>query len=71
MTQEKVVSNWLKAHPIIDQGYDLNKQHFWDCVYLRYEWRLTNILSTCSCGSKMDLQHAMSYKNRGFNNDKK
>ena len=24
--QKKVVSNWLKAYPMIDQDYDLNKQ---------------------------------------------
>ena len=30
--QEKGVSNWLKAYPIFDQRYDLNKQQFWDCV---------------------------------------
>ena len=62
ITQEKAVSNWLKAYPISDQGYDLNKQQFWDCVCLPYGWRLTNILSTCSCRSKMDIQHAMSCK---------
>ena len=66
ITQEKRVSNWLKAYPISDQGYDLNKQQFWDCVCLRYGQRLTNIPSTCSCGSKMDIQHAMSCKKGGF-----
>ena len=34
ITQEKGVSNWLKVYPISDQGYDLNKQQFWDCVRL-------------------------------------
>ena len=43
ITQEKRVSNCLKAYPISDQGYDLNKQQFWDCVHLRYGWRLTTI----------------------------
>ena len=66
ITQEKGVSNWLKAHPISDQGYDLNEQQFWDCVRLRYGWRLTNTPSTCSCGTKMDIQHAMDCKKRGF-----
>ena len=40
--------------------------NFWECVSLRYGWRLTNIPSTCSCGSKMDIQHAMSCKKGGF-----
>ena len=66
ITQEKGVSNWLKAYPISNQGYDLNKQQFWDCVCLRYGWRLTNIPSTCSCGSKMDIKHAMSCKKGGL-----
>ena len=66
ITQEKGVSNWLKAYPISDQGYDFNKQQFCDCVCLRYGGRLTNIPSTCSCGSKMDIQQAMSCKKAGF-----
>ena len=36
ITQEKRVSNWLKAYPISDQEYGLSKQQFWDCVCLRY-----------------------------------
>ena len=59
ITQEKGVSNWLKAYPISDQGCDLNKQQFWDSVRLRYGWRLTNISSTFSCRSKIVIQHAM------------
>ena len=66
ITQENGVSNWLKAYPISDQGYDLNNQQFLDCVCLHYGWRLTNIPSTCSCGSKMEIRHAMSCKKRGF-----
>ena len=66
ITQEKGVSNWLKAYPISDQGYDLNKQQFWDCVHLRYGWRLTTIPSTYSFGSKMNIQHAMRCKKGGF-----
>ena len=66
ITQENGVSSWLKAYPISDQGYDLNNQQFSDCVCLHYGWRLTNIPSTCSCGSKMEIRHAMSCKKRGF-----
>ena len=29
ITQEKGVSNRLRAYPISDQGYDLSKQQFW------------------------------------------
>ena len=39
ITQEKGASNWLAAYPISDQGYDLNKQQFWDSIRLRYGWR--------------------------------
>ena len=66
ITQVKGVSNWLKACPINDQGYDLNKPQFWDCVCLRYGWRLTNIPSKCSYRSKMDIQRAMSCKRGGL-----
>ena len=66
ITHEKAVSNRLKAYPISYQGYDLNKQYFWDCLRLRYGWRLTNIPSTCSRGSNMDIQHAVSCKKGGL-----
>ena len=66
ITHEKEVSNWLKAYPISDQGYDLNKQQFWDRVRLHYGWRLTNISSTWIFGSKMDIQHTISCKKGGF-----
>ena len=65
IAQAKGVSNWLKAYPISYQGYDNNKQQVSDCVCLRYGWRLTNILWTCSYGSKMDTQHATSCKKGG------
>ena len=66
ITHEKGVSNWLTAYPISDQGYDLNKQQFWDCVRLHYGWRLTSISSTSNSGSKMDIQHTISCKKGGF-----
>ena len=66
ITQEKGLPNWLKVWPINDRGYDPNKQLFLDCVRLRYDWKLTNIPSTCSCGSKIDIQQAVSCKKGGF-----
>ena len=66
VTQEKEISDLLKVYPISDEGSDFNKQQFWDCVRLRYGGRLTNIPSPCSCGSKMDIQNAMSCKKGVF-----
>ena len=37
-----------------------------DWVRLRYDWRLTNIPSTCNYGSKKDIQHATSCNKGGF-----
>ena len=66
VTQEKGISDLLKVYPISDEGSDFNKQQFWDCVRLRYGWRLTNIPSPCSCGSKIDIQNPMSCKKGVF-----
>ena len=64
--QEKGVSNWLTVLPISEHGFNLNKQQFWDCIRLIYGWNITNLRTTCACGSKFDLQHCMSCKNGGF-----
>ena len=68
INREKGVSNWLTVLPIAENGFNLNKQQFWDCVRLRYGWYITNLPLTCACGAKFDLQHCMSCKKGGFIN---
>ena len=52
--------------PILDEGYDLTKQLFWDLVRIRYGWILTRLPTNCECGTKFDIQHALSCKKGGF-----
>ena len=56
INREKGVSNWLTVLPIAENGFNLNKQQFWDCIRLRYGWHIANLPSMCACGAKFDLQ---------------
>ena len=56
MAREKGVSNWLNAYPLKEYGFDLKKQQFWDGISIRYSWPLSNLPTTCACGSKYDFQ---------------
>ena len=49
------VSSWLTTLPIKEDGYILNKQHFWDLLSIRYGWRLKRIPSHCVCGNTFKL----------------
>ena len=39
---------------------------FWDLIHIRYGWPLTRLPSSCECGAKFDIQHALSCKKGGF-----
>ena len=64
--KEKGASNWLTVIPLSDQGFDLNKQQFWDAIRLRYNWPIPNLPTSCVCGSKFNLEHCMICKKGGF-----
>ena len=49
------VSSWLTTLPIKEDGYNLNKQHSWDLLSIRYGWRLKQIPSHCVCGNTFKL----------------
>ena len=66
MAHEKGVSNWLNAYQLKEYGSDLNKQQFWDGISIRYGWLLSNLPTTCACGSKHNFQHSMSCKKGGL-----
>ena len=57
---------WLTALPISDIGFELSKQHFWDAIRLRYEWSISNLPTTCPCGSRFSIQHSMICKKGSF-----
>ena len=66
LSTEKGVSNWITMLPIVEYGFELLKQQFWDSICLRYAWEISKLPTTCSCGSKFDIQHSMSCKKGGF-----
>jgi len=63
---QKGASNWLTTYPLIDSGFDLNKQQFWDAIRIRYGWQLSNLPASCGCGENLTFQHSMSCKKGGF-----
>ena len=57
------VSNWLTVLPITEFGFESSKQQIWDSMRLRYGLKICNLPTSCSCGSKFDIQYSMSCKN--------
>ena len=66
LNQEQGASSWLTTLPILDEGYDLTKQLFWDLIRIRYGWILTGLSTNCECGTKFDIKHALPCKKGGF-----
>jgi len=52
---EKGVSNLLNTLPMVEYGFDMTKQQFWDTIRLRYGWSIPNLPMKCSCGEKFYL----------------
>ena len=63
---EQGASSWLTTIPLSEEGYDLTKQLFWDLIRISYGWTLTRLPSSCECGIKFDIQHALSCKKGDF-----
>ena len=63
---EKGASLWLSTMPIKEEGFQIDKQSFWDLIKIRYGHQLTHLPIECSCGSKFDLEHSLSCKKGGF-----
>ena len=59
-------SNWLTTLPIKEHGFYLEKQAFWDSLYLRYNLPLRNLPAHCVCGKAFTLDHALSCAKGGF-----
>ena len=66
LSQETGASSWLTALPLLDEGYDLNKQCFQDLLRIRYGWSLKRFPVTCECGSIFNIDHALTCKKGGF-----
>ena len=63
---EKGTSLWLSTMPIKEEGFQIDKQSFWDLIKIRYGHQLTHLPNECACGSKFDLEHSLSCKKGGF-----
>ena len=65
-TTEKGASSWLTTMPLRNHDLYLNKQEFWDAVYMRYGIPLPRLPSTCVCKKSFTVEHAMSCQRGGF-----
>ena len=52
--------------PLAEFNYNLNKEQFWGALRLRYNWNIPRTPTECACGSKFNVQHALSCKKDGF-----
>lgn len=59
-------SNWLTSLPIKKYGFILDKQSFWDSLYIRYNIPLKRLPTTCVCGASFKIEHALSCPKGGF-----
>ena len=56
----------LTTLPVKEEGYTINKNCFWDILELRYGWQLQQLPTTCKCGARFTMDHALSCKKGGF-----
>lgn len=68
--RDKGASSWLNALPIEDMKFTLNKDEFRDALRLRYNLKLDNLPTTCPCGQRFNIIHALSCKKGGFVNER-
>ena len=66
LAQMKGSSSWLNSLPLKSEGNVLNKREFHDALSLRYRWQMKYLPSSCTCGKKFYIDHAMSRLKGGF-----
>ena len=66
IAQTEVASSWLSTIPIKELNYSLNKREFFDGLFLRYGWELSNLPQNCACHAKFTIQHALSCHIGGY-----
>ena len=66
LAQEKGASIWLTSLPIQEFGFALHKRAFQDALALRYSWQPLRSPTTCDCGKKFSIEHALSCPKGGF-----
>lgn len=55
---EKGASSWLIVIPARDVDFTLNKRESKDAIHLRYDWQMSDTLSTRAFGDVFDVGHA-------------
>ena len=63
---EPTAYNWLTTIPLVEHGFHLEKNVFWDSIRVRYNIPLKYLPSRCACGAIFNLEHAFSCKKGGF-----
>ena len=66
LAQEKGASSRLTSLPIEEFGFAVHKRAFQDALALRYNWLPLQSPSTCGCGAKFSIEHALSCPKGGF-----
>ena len=66
LAAEKGASSWLSALPIRDHGFNLHRLAFRDAICLRYGWRPERMPDKCVCGSRLNMEHVLTYACGGF-----
>ena len=59
-------SIWLTALPLTSRGFDLTRREFHGGLCLRYGWEPSNLPSSCSCGQRFGLEHALTCRRGGY-----
>ena len=58
INQQQDASTWLTTLPLKEEGYAINKNHFWDLLRLRYGRPLQGLSTTFECGARFAMDHA-------------
>ena len=53
---------------MVEKGFDVIKQQFWDSIRLQYSWPRSNLSIACVCRSTFTIQHSISCKKGVFIN---
>jgi len=67
-SQDRGASSWVNAIPIEEEGFNVNKQEFFDALRLRYNLPLPGLPPVCACGKPYSVFHAHECSKGGFVN---
>ena len=63
---ETGAASWLTTLSIKQQGFHLDKQAFWDSLYLRYNIPLRRLPTQCVCSANFKIEHTLSCPKGSF-----